>query len=74
MCDDLNRSRKPSLRRCKHGTYHLVIGNTTLHLSADSVRDLVRLTREAAAHFDDLGEDEGIQKPTPKHRFSDHLN
>lgn len=35
MCDHASHSRSPiRLWRCKHGTFHLNVGHTTLHLSS----------------------------------------
>ncbi len=48
MCLEANA---PTIRlgRCSHGSYHLAVGATTLHLSEDELSSISRAINELAA-------------------------
>ncbi len=48
MCQHEECRSRVVLSRCGHGTYHLSIGATTLHLSEDEVSMIVAAVNQAA--------------------------
>jgi hypothetical protein len=53
MCQDHGASGQIRIVRCDHGTYHLTINDTTLHLSAVEVVALSKLLRQSIAQMAD---------------------
>jgi hypothetical protein len=53
------------LIRCRHGAYHLTYRNTTLHISADDLRFLIRLMQGAARHLAGERPHGGQRPPRP---------
>lgn len=74
MCD-LDRSADDvQIDRCPHGTYHLTVGNTTLHLSAQGLQNIAHGLLSAMQHHADQITADATQerrKRTVRDRFRD---
>lgn len=72
MCSHSHSNVKMKIARCGHGTYHLSVNDTTLHLSAKDVHTLscmmAKLTQQLGGQIErDMRSDSSRLRPFDRH-------